>query len=512
MIKSPSELTASYKSIPGRRGVSTGFGLKWPIIWAFPLILQMFTFAAGQSSDVEIRLDIEGKRPTITGSFAPSDEQRAKNNISFVLSTAGVESLGERIGNVRAFDADGAELSLRTLVSGEYLAPRPPVRWSYDIDLRPPANRLGSPHVSWLGMAGGFLMLGDLLPFEGRRERSARLKVILPRGWRTVSVHPAEADGSLRIDDVSRAVIAVVRENTEPITFRSKRGAAYEMLTTGEWQFSRADAEAMLGQIAEEYEKLFDARPAERVLINIVPFPQGGGVGDWAAETRGSTVTIVSGDTPFATQSPQRLHEQLRHELFHLWLPNGVRLTGSYDWFYEGAALYISLKTGARVGRITFANFLETLSQAAAIEARMPAGSLLDASAGRWRGNTTGVYARGILTAFVLDVAMQDASRGKRSMDGFVRRLYAENRERETDGNATILRMLGEMPETTPITERHIEGSERLDMAKIGLAAGIAWDGRRFTLTEKPSGRQRAILRDLGYNSERRRPRYQNEK
>ena len=140
----------------------------------------------------------------------------------------------------------------------------------------------------------------------------------------------------------------------------------------------------------------------------------------------------------------------------------------------------------------------------------MPAAHLLDASAGRWR-DTTGVYARGILTA-PLDVAMQDAGRGKRSMDGFVRRLYAENREREADGNATILRMLGEMPETTPIAERHIKGSERLDMAKIGLAAGVAWDGRRFTLPEKPTGRQRAILRDLGYNSERRRPRYQNEK
>ncbi|HMS09796.1 MAG TPA: hypothetical protein PKE66_09945, partial [Pyrinomonadaceae bacterium] len=343
VIKSPSKYPANYKSIPARGGVSTGFRLKRPIIWAFPLILQIFTFAAAQGSEIEIRLDVEGKRPTVAGSFAPSDEQMAKKNISFLLSIAGIESLGERIGDVRAFDAEGAELSLRTLVPGEYLAPRPPVRWSYDIDLRPPANRLGSPHVSWLGMAGGLLMLGDLLPFEGRRERSARVKLILPRGWRAVSVYPAEADGSLKIDDVSRAVIAVVRGNIQPIKFRSKRGAAYEMLITGEWQFTRADAEAMLGEIADEYEKLFDARPAERVQINLVPFPQGGGRGDWAAETRGATVTIVSGDTPFATQSPQRLHEQIRHELFHLWLPNGVRLTGSYDWFYEGAALYHSL-------------------------------------------------------------------------------------------------------------------------------------------------------------------------
>lgn len=498
--------------MPVRGGVSTGFTLKRPIIWVFPLILQLFTFAAGQAAEAEIRVDLEASRALISGSFSQSEETAEKSNLSFLLSIADVDRLGERIDGLRAFDRDGAELSVRQLIAGEYLAAKPPQRFSFGVRLEPPANRLASPHVSWLGKEGGLLMLGDLLPFEGRRERSARLKVILPRGWRTVSVYSAEADGSLKIDDVSRAVIAIVKEAERPITFRSRRGTSYEMLITGEWQFTRADAEAMLGEIAEEYEKLFDRDPAENVLVNILPFPQGGGVGEWAAETRGQTVTIVSGDTPFKTQSVQRLHEQLRHELFHLWLPNGVKLTGNYDWFYEGAALYHSLKTGTRLGRITFANFLETLSQAAAIDARMPAGSLLDASAGRWRGNTTGVYARGILTAFALDVAMQDASRGKRSMDLFVRRLYAENREREADGNETILRMLGEMPETTPLAERHIKGSERLDLAKIAAPAGIALDGRRFTLAEKPSGRQRAILRDLGYNSERRRPRYQNEK
>ncbi|MBK9162677.1 MAG: hypothetical protein IPM21_01935 [Acidobacteria bacterium] len=448
----------------------------------------------------------------MTGSYVRNDEQAAKSNISFVLGVAGVEGLGERLGEVQAFDADSAELSLRRLVAGEYLAPRPPVRWSYDIDLRPPANRLASPHLSWLGNAGGLLMLGDLLPFEGRRERSARVKVVLPEGWRAVSTYKAGPDGSMVIPDVSRAVIAILREGERPIEFRSRRGTKYEMLITGEWQFTRADAEGMLREIAEEYEKLFDRGPAENVLVNLLPFPQGGGVGEWAAETRGQTVTIVSGDTPFKTQSTQRLHEQLRHELFHLWLPNGVKLTGNYDWFYEGAALYHSLKTGARLGRISFTNFLETLSRAAAIEARMPAGSQLMSSGGRWSGNSTGVYARGILTAFALDLAMQDASRGKRSMDGFLKRLYTENREREADGNATILRMLGEAPETTLIAERHIKGSDRLELGKLALPAGILWDGRRFTLSEKPNGRQRAILRDLGYNSERRRPRYQNEK
>jgi len=512
VIKSPSKYPANYKSIPALGRVSTGFGLKRPVLWAFLLILQIFTFAAAQGSDVEITLDVVAKKAAVTGSYTRNEVQAAKSNISFALGVAGVEGLGERIGDVRAFDADGAELLLRRLVAGEYLAPRPPVRWSYEIDLRPPANRLASPHVSWLGTSGGLLMLGDLLPFEGRRERSARVKIVLPKGWLAISTYGTGPDGTMIIADVSRAVVAIVRETERPIEYRSRRGTKYEMLITGEWQFTRADAEEMLGEIAEEYEKLFDRGPAEKVLVNLLPFPDGGGVGEWAAETRGQTVTIVSGDTPFKTQSSQRLHEQLRHELFHLWLPNGVKLTGNYDWFYEGAALYHSLKTGARLGRISFTNFLETLSQAATIEARMPAGSQIVSLGGRPSGNATGVYARGILTAFALDLAMQDASRGKRSMDVFLKRLYVENRERESEGNATILRMLGEAPETTLIAERHIKGSERLELGKLALPAGILWDGRRFALSEKPTGRQRAILRDLGYNSERRRPRYQNEK
>ena len=104
--------------------------------------------------------------------------------------------------------------------------------------------------------------------------------------------------------------------------------------------------------------------------------------------------------------------------MFHLWIPNGVNLTGNYDWFYEGFALYQSLKMGVAVEPDTGLTIIW-------IRFRGPTGSitgrktlsLIDASKNRWNGNNnTQIYARGMLVAFLCDLAMLEASKGKRSV------------------------------------------------------------------------------------------------
>ena len=42
-------------------------------------------------------------------------------------------------------------------------------------------------------------------------------------------------------------------------------------------------------------------------------------------------------------------------------IPNDVNLSGNYDWFYEGFALYQSLKLAVGLNRIRFEDFLDTL-------------------------------------------------------------------------------------------------------------------------------------------------------
>jgi predicted metalloprotease with PDZ domain len=121
--------------------------------------------------------------------------------------------------------------------------------------------------------------------------------------------------------------------------------------------------------------------------------------------------------------------------MFHLWIPNGVNLTGNYDWFYEGFALYESLKLAVRMNRIGFADFLDTLSRAHTIDsAQSQRISLIQASANRFGGSNTQVYARGMLVAFLTDLAMLQQSKGKKSVDDLLRDLYRTHGNRRGRG------------------------------------------------------------------------------
>jgi predicted metalloprotease with PDZ domain len=217
---------------------------------------------------------------------------------------------------------------------------------------------------------------------------------------------------------------------------------------------------------------------------------------------------IASTDMPFKSQSIQRLHEQLRHEVFHFWIPNGVNLTGNYDWFYEGFALYQSLKLGVSVNRLRFEDYLDTLSRAYDIDAHSTRKSLVELSRERWMtDNNTRIYARGILVAFLCDLALLDASDGKRSTDNLVREIYSRHRPPAAaqDANTAILGALRANKELSPIVDRYITGTNAIEwqeyLKAIGVEPVMVHGATRLTVTQKPSGRQKKLLDKLGYNN-----------
>ncbi len=278
---------------------------------------------------------------------------------------------------------------------------------------------------------------------------------------------------------------------------------------SGTWSFQDADAERIASEIYREYRSLYGADPIKDPLVVLLPFPQANvSKGTWEAETRGSTVIIASADMPFPSQSLQRLHEQLRHEIFHFWLPNGVNLTGRYEWFYEGFALYQSLKTGVELNRIRFDDLLDTLSRAHTIDsAQTRRLSLIDASAARWAGQETQVYARGMVTAFLCDLILLRDSGGKRSVEDLFRKLFAEHRRPAApdDGNKAILRVLDSYPALGPIVKAYVRGNERFDWTSELAAAGIVNEAvpprTSLQVASKLTGKQKTLLDKLGYNN-----------
>ncbi|MEQ1645078.1 MAG: hypothetical protein ABL959_16635, partial [Pyrinomonadaceae bacterium] len=331
-----------------------------------------------------------------------------------------------------------------------------------------------------------------------------RIKFELPDGWKVSTTEKSDGQGIFQVPNLERTVFVVGKGWSEQTI--TSRGGSINLLTKGDWKFTGAEAGAAITEVAEYYSSLVGPPPANNNQIVMYKFPFDVSHGEWEADSRGTTVTIASSDMPFKTQSLQRLHEQLRHEIFHLWMPNGVNLTGNYDWFYEGFALYQSLKMGVAVNRIRFDDYLDTLSRAYAIDARQSdRKSMIEASRNRWNGSNNDVYARGMLVAFLCDVAMLDASKGKRSTTDLLREIFSKHggEARSEEGNAAILAVMKRYPELIPITERYVTGAEKLDWGSSVKAAGIDADAKdgRLSVSTKLSGRQKDLLDKLGYNS-----------
>ncbi len=470
----------------------------------FLVCVQILLFVnISDAQDIEAVIKIESISPPVVSVRGRFLNAEAKN-LAFLREYAGTENLAERFTDVAVTGRDGQAIGLKKLMPGEYVAESNYNAFNYNVDLETPGKASAAAHTSWVSRDIGVLMLDDLLPQTGRK--SARINVAVPAGWKIASVDREAAAGWFVIDDIERAVFVLGTDLREKkVDFE---GFELRVLFSDSWQFSDAEAAEMAREIYSDYRKLFGAAVSQKAQINLLRFPVAVSPGTWEADTRGLTITILSAEMPFKTQSLQRLHEQLRHEIFHLWVPNGLNLVGNYDWFYEGFALYQALKSGVKVNRIRFEDFLDTLSRAHSIDSMQSRRiSLIDASKNRWNGANTQVYARGMLAAFLCDVAMLQNSKGKRSVEDILRKLYDGHNfsKPRQDGAAAVLKLLTSHQELRPIVDKYVKGSEKIAWQRDLHAAGIESTEENFItklkVVPKPNGRQKDLLYLLGYNN-----------
>ncbi|MFL6466399.1 MAG: hypothetical protein ACJ72Z_00425 [Pyrinomonadaceae bacterium] len=439
----------------------------------------------------------------VSGRFLDGVQNSGNRNLSFVRSYAGFTDLGRRIGNVMLTDANGNPVNFQTAVPGEYVADAAFIDWSYSIDLAPRKEQNAAAHLSWLSNERGVLMFGDLLPIF--TADSAKMSGRVELNFKNVSAKIK--DFTISSDDVRNEVISVgseVRARTEKFGTLPVR---FEI--SGEWLFTDDELTKFAKEIYDSYRSVFSGDVSKGIAIRLLRFPSDISHGVWQADTRGGNITIVSSDMPFKTQSVQRLHEQLRHEMFHLWIPNGVNLSGNYDWFYEGFALYTSLKVAVAHNRIRFEDMLDTLSRAYAIDSRQTNRiSLVAASNTRFNGNETQIYARGMATAFLCDILLMDRSRGKHSISDLLLAIYSKYKypNQRTDGNTAVISTLQKYPVLVPVIEKYINGTGVFEWQSELLLAGLESTKNGLVVTAKLTGRQKDLLEALGYNNWRRPP------
>ncbi|MEP7075090.1 MAG: hypothetical protein ABI878_04705 [Acidobacteriota bacterium] len=478
-----------------------------PVAVTFVLILQLFNNSSAQKISATIILDAVAKTAFVDGKIHDNNVSVTPRNLSFLKDYAAIDRLGERIAGLALMDGDGRGVGLRQLSPGEFLAERPFVGCRYAVHLTPLKDPAASAHISWIEDDAALIFLDDLLPqFSGNGPVGVDVQFRLPTGWEIYTTERDLGGLSFQVTNATGAVF-VAGKGIRSQTINSAN-RAINLYTGGDWQFTDEDAAGMVGEIFANYRSVFGADPATGTAVVLLKFPVAASNGSWEADTRGSTVSIVSSDMPFKTQALQRLHEQLRHEMFHLWIPNGIHLTGRYDWFYEGFALYFSLKNGVLLNRIRFDDLLDTLSRAYTIDsAQNPRTSLIDASRTRWNGGNTIVYARGMIAAFLCDIALLNGSRAKTNVSDVLREIFNKyrNTKGSVDGTEAVLKVLASHPELVPIIDKYIRGNSSIDWTADLQKAGILSEEKNFVTVlravEKPGGRQREILDRLGYNS-----------
>ena len=450
--------------------------------------------AAAQRIAVSIEVDATGRRATVKGRFEDGFRPEAGRDVAFRRSVAGNDELAKRIGalSLRSAGGDTVE-AVRTLphrfaASGEYAG------FEYTVDLAPAADRRAAAHASWMTADGGVLMLDDLLPLFGgdRKRQRAIVSLRLPKGWKSYSADGRNAEELFDVRDIEGSVIFAGTRFRE-IPVRSHAGSI-SLLTDGAWNFSDAEASKAAAEIYDAYTKKLGWLPTERSLVALIKFPRAESPGVWEAETRGAAVVIVSSDVPFKDRSLQRMHEQLRHEIFHLWFPNAVELTGDYAWFYEGAALYESLKLGVATGQLKFENYLDTLLRAYEIDSSAKVRKPLVGA------GSSEVYARGMLIAFLLDIRLMAARNGGLAAE-LSRMMDKHKRPSGPVSAESVLLSLAGAPH---MIERYVVGADPIDWAEELSAAGLKLEnrnGRRgLAVEDRINGSQKAILKRLGYN------------
>ncbi|MEZ5307431.1 MAG: hypothetical protein R2684_09825 [Pyrinomonadaceae bacterium] len=423
------------------------------------------------------------------------------DEISFVDSIADSVSLVQRIRDF-TFTKNGKPIITNRFGSGYFSTPEVYDGFRYEIRSPSPEPLIAAPHISWITHSVLLVRTRDLFPNGFRGETSIEFKS--PKGWKVFGPGKWNGDFVRIIPDPRNAAFFVWKdggriyaEKAKPFLIRS--------LVLGDWEFEDSEVSKQSREIAESYGKLFGASPTNEVFLSLMPFPGEIDSDRWRAETDRDSVVVFSAKTSVKSLAKQRLHEQLRHEFFHLWIPNGVRLEGDYAWFYEGFARYQSLRLAVSLGRITFSDYLRAVAESVRIGGiGTGGGSLADSSLAIWNGNPGRVTARGMSIAFLIDSRL---TAGKEGNSGkFISKFYNRYRNAEFGIGAmdAVLSEMRRYESIKSLVEQSVLADKPIDWESELKPFGIVVEARRtgfeLAAVPNPTRSQRALIDKLGYN------------
>lgn len=443
------------------------------------------------------RVRVEAQLPAATGT------------LSFRNSYAGIIGLSERIESVQGVGAGGETTTIEKLAPGEFRASQKLSRVSYEVNLAQPIRPSQMSHVSWMNAEQGLFMLSDLLPERIDSGRfSAVIHIDVPVGWTVTS--NAMVDGSrFSTDDPDSVVFLVgsaLAQQREQLD-----GALFSVVMSGRWPISNSDLIRSSKEILRHYSRVTRFALRKNVVLMLVPYAGEVGPENWTAETRGNVVVLLMGQNGSRKKILSRIGVVLSHEVFHLWVPNSLELTGDYDWFFEGFTLYEALRTDLRLGFISFDEYLNTIARVydsyiSSADSRN--FSLIEASERRWTTQSSLVYEQGMLVAFIYDLSLRKMTDCKLSLDDIYAELFRVAPRGQTNANETIIRVLTGHEGLESFARDYVETTTTINLnpilANYGLILkpGTSETGAKITkLDSKFNKSQSKFLGCLSHNN-----------
>lgn len=403
-------------------------------------------------------------------SVSPTAEIRIRINVfprrqafSFRNAYAGVLGIAERVSEFKAFDSNESEVPVSKIATGEYRSHADVGTITYRVKL-PPPSQANVTHVSWLAGDSGVLMLADLLP---EQPSGALVRFSLPTGWTAQSpTYGPDQHGAFLMREPEQAIFLVGRSLRE----RSKQIDRVWLTSVldGKWAFKDETVVKVAAEVMQKYLALTGFKPARPSAVMIAPLPVTTGSVKWKAETRGSTVLLLMDPRAESENWEGQLGIIFTHELLHLWVPNALRLQGDYDWFFEGFTLYTALVTALELKFINRDEYVATLERVYdSYLSRADSQSLIESSERRWTTGNLAVYDKGMLVAFLYDLAIRKNSGGKQWLGNLYRDLFAQPATEPADGNEVIIGLLMATPSGAELARSYIEGQQELDLKSL---------------------------------------------
>ncbi len=461
--------------------------------------------SASQAQTLQVLIKVQ--TPSSTRVKIELEAPGEVDQLSFRNSYGSVIGLAQRIGSVEAIYGVSERVAVVKKATGEFKSARKVRKFNYEIDLSPRLRLEDLSHISWLGERRGLLMASDLLPrlvTDKTLFSDVRLSFDVPNGWSIHSSLERIAKQEFVTSEPDKAVFLVGTDLRESV--KRSGTTSFKLTTSAEWPFSNDDLLKVAQKLNEEYARVTGFELKRIPTLLLIPFPEPVGRERWTAETRGNTVVLLLGRSGKQKALLNRIGILLSHELFHLWVPNSLKLEGDYDWFFEGFTLYQALVTDVKLGLISFNDYLETMGRvyrSYLTNQNRNRLSLIEASASRWTGAGSVVYDKGMLLAFLYDLALRSKANCNASLTDVYRELFRVQTTGQVNANETIIRILNRTVGSGVFSKDYVEGREDLRLESIvsdyGLNVRLTESMVHLSVRSDLTDDQRRLLKCLGY-------------